>query len=478
MLYQNVSKYGLATHLAFAAALPAALTQFVSVTALSVAILWVSLLACIWMLMEPSVFSGETISAARSRVLRGVLRDPFAWILWVSCLFALIRWLNSGVRLAFDAENSVWQIKEPAVSFLPASTGNSALLPLALMVAAAVVVIGVRHALGKNARIWFGVFSGAISAVGAFAAVVCAGLEMEPFKALAFSEFGSRFFIGSMFALFLPITVACGVEAEECGMTKARLVFAWAVGGNAVGAFVFLPGILGFGYLAASALVALMALFRLKKRAGAAACARAASMVAFGVVIAVFSAVLPPYAKIQESKLEGLDVEKAFPAALADRNSVLHGISKSMWLEYPWSGVGVGAFRLHAPFFASKEDWSVLPPEPKDGSNGYFTLIAERGICGALMWLIGIGFLLQFWISRLVGSIAWHKSQDDARAWFFCVPTVVWTGPLVLVLFAVDAWFSSGFPLTPLSACLIAAMSLSAASFPRVKRSKNNEKEG
>ena len=477
MLYQNVSKYGLATHLALAAALPAALAQFVSDAALSAVTLWASLFACVWMLMEPSVLSGETVSRARSRVLGGIVRDPFAWFLCVAVLFALARWLNSGVKLYFDAEKSIWQVSEPAVSFLPASSGDAALLPLALIVAGAVVVLGVKHALGKNARIWFGIACGAISATGAFAAVVCAGMEIEPFKTLAFSDVGAKFFIGAMYAMFLPISVACGVEAEDRGMTKTRLVFAWAVGGNAVGAFIFLPGFLSFIYLAVSVPIAALALVKLNKRAGAAAAARAGSMIAFGVTIAVFSSILPPYAKIQEAKMAGLDVEKVFTPALADRNGALQSISKSMWLEHPWSGVGVGAFKLQAPFFVQKEDWAVLPPEPSDGSNGYFTLIAERGICGALMCLIGLGFFLYFWISRLIGSFAWHKTQDEGRSWIWCMPTVVWAGPLVLLLVASDAWFSSGFPITALSACVVAAMSLSAASFPKVKRI-DKDKEG
>ena len=101
MLYQNVSKYGLATHLALAAALPAALAQFVSGSTLAVLTLWMSLVAAIWILMEPSVLSGETISGARARVLSRIFRDPLAWFLAVAVLFALARWLNNGVRLAF-----------------------------------------------------------------------------------------------------------------------------------------------------------------------------------------------------------------------------------------------------------------------------------------------------------------------------------------------------------------------------------------
>ena len=477
MLCQNVSKYGLATHLALAAALPAALAQFVSAGALACTMLWVALMAFIWTLMEPSVFAGETVSAARWRVVRGMLRDPLAWFLALAVGFAFCRWLNSDVKLAFDAEAASWAVKEPSVTFLPASSGDAGFLPFALTLVAMPVILGVKHALGRNARLWFGIFAGAVSAVGALTAVIYAGLDVQPFKASALASFGATSFAGSMYALFLPVTVACGIEAEERGMTKARLVFAFAVAGNAIGAYVFLPPILSIPYLSLSAIVAAIALVLAKQRANAASMARAASMLLFGVIAAVFVFMVLPSDDIQGRKVEGLEFEKAFTPALSDRNDALRRVSKTMWIGHPWAGVGVGAFGLQAPFCAVKDDWTVLPPEPKDGSNGYFTLIAERGIVGGVMWLGGIAFLCWFWCARLVGAFLWQKAQDEGRSFVLNMPAVAWAGPLVLVACAADAWFSSGFPLTPLATCVVAAMPLAAASFPKVKRKTGGEEE-
>ena len=258
-------------------------------------------------------------------------------------------------------------------------------------------------------------------------------------------------------------------------MSKARLVFAWSVAGNSVGAYVFLPAILSISYFVISAILAAAALVMAKRRAGAAAAARAASMLSFGVIAAVFVFMVLPSDGIQSSKMEHLDVEKSFTPALSDRNDALRRIAKTMWLQQPWSGVGVGAFGLHAPFCAAKDDWAVLPSEPKDGSNGYFTLLAERGIVGSLLWGIGIAFLCWFWVSRLVGAFKWQKEQDEGRSFVMNISAVAWTGPLVLVACAADAWFSSGFPLAPLSACTMAAMPLAAASFPKVKRKIDDE---
>jgi hypothetical protein len=47
----------------------------------------------------------------------------------------------------------------------------------------------------------------------------------------------------------------------------------------------------------------------------------------------------------------------------------------------------------------------------------------------------------------------------------------------VLIACAVDGWFSSGFPLTPLAMCVMAALSLSAAAFPKAKRKTDKEEK-
>lgn len=470
MLNQSVSKYGLATHLAIAAGLPVAMSQFVSAHILGCVSLWISLLAVIWLVMEPSVFSGETVSIARRRVLNGILRDPFTWFLSFAVVFCLVRWLNSGLKLAFDAEAAVWAVSGPLLPLLPASAGDAAFLPFAAVVVMSVVIIGVKHALGRNARVWFGIFAAAITSVGGMEAAICAGFGMEPFCTAAMASFGAESFPGTLYALFLLVAIACGIEAEERGMTKVRLVFALAVAGNVVGAYVFLPTILSLSYLGVALLVAVVVLAFANQRTSTAAMARAFAMFFFGVVMAMFAVMVLPNKDIQSSKGEGLSLEKAFPVALADRNEALRRISKSMWLTDPWSGVGIGAFPLQTPFNAVEDDWMVLPPEPKNGSNLYFTLIAERGIVGALMWTLWIGFLLWFWVSRLIGAVEWHGGLDEGRNFMLDVSTIVWIGPVVLALAAVDAWFSVGVPLAPLFVCVAVAMSLSAASFPKHRR--------
>ena len=201
------------------------------------------------------------------------------------------------------------------------------------------------------------------------------------------------------------MAIACGVEAEERRITKARLLCAFAVAGNAVAAFVFLPIILSIAYLSLSVIVAILSFVLCKRREGAAACARSVSMLAFGVIGAASAVLVPSYKDVINEKMTGLVVEKAFPPALADRNEALQSLSVAMWKDHQWSGVGVGAFKLQAPFYVSREDWTVLPPRPELSSNSYFTLLAERGIIGALFCFVGFGFLVFSWVTRLIESV-------------------------------------------------------------------------
>lgn len=480
MVNQDVSRYGLATHLAIAAALPVALSQFLPTFTLACFTLWVSALALVWMVMEPSVFAGETVSVARRRMVGSMVRDPFVWFLSFSVVFCLVRWLNSDVRLVFSPETASWAVSEPKVAILPASSGDAGFLPFALMFAAATVMVGVRHSLGRNARLWFGVFTGAVSATGAMAAVICAGLGMEPYLTASQATFGAASFPGSMYALLLPIAAACGIEAEERGITKSRLLFAWAVAGNAAGAYVFLPILLSLPYLAVSAIAAIVALALAKCRKSSASMARSLAMLCLGVVMAATAIITMPNANACAGKADGLEVEKAFPPATADRNSALRQIAKTMWLMQPWSGVGVGAFPLQVPFCASKEDWAVIPPQPKAAGDWYSTLIAERGIVGCLMWSIALCFLLWTWGARLVGAIRWKGEQDEGFSPTLNVPAVAWVGPVVVAATAVDLWFSAGMPVASVPVCVAVAMPLAAASFPKPRRHSddNDEKRG
>ena len=79
MFQKLITKYGLATHLALLASLPCALSYFLPERELGITIFWLSALAGLWLLVEPSILRGEHLSSSRARVRREIVRDPIAW---------------------------------------------------------------------------------------------------------------------------------------------------------------------------------------------------------------------------------------------------------------------------------------------------------------------------------------------------------------------------------------------------------------
>ena len=77
MIPRFFSKYGLAVHLALLAALPLALTPFLTTaTTLASVILWLSVLGAVWFFTQPDLRRGEHISSSRVRLRHELMLDP------------------------------------------------------------------------------------------------------------------------------------------------------------------------------------------------------------------------------------------------------------------------------------------------------------------------------------------------------------------------------------------------------------------
>ena len=98
-----IAKFGCAAHLAVLTVAPLFLFPFVEREMLAVVMLWLSLPAALWAILEPSVRGGEHLHNARRRVLRGMLRDPLLWALLVVVVITGVRAVNVGIALAYDA---------------------------------------------------------------------------------------------------------------------------------------------------------------------------------------------------------------------------------------------------------------------------------------------------------------------------------------------------------------------------------------
>ncbi len=468
MILKIISKYGLAAHLGFLAASPVAFAPFLDAGALGRLVLWLSLFAAIWMLFEPSLRVGEHSADARNRVASELVKDPFLWFFVLAIAFAIVRWLNSGIELRYDAEQSVWRIQDAAASALPASTGQAGYLPMVAAVGLAVFVLGVRHALGMSARLFCGL--ACVVGTGLGGLVAAGGLCLGFFPVLskaAFAGMAQSPFVGTAFGFFLVLSVVCGMEAERRKWSAARLPYVLAVSGNASGLFFFSPPAEMVVFLVATLLAGIYSAVYCVRVGALGGFARSVVFTLLGLAVPALLVLGLSTPELQQAKLQGFNPELVFPVEYGSINEVWSRVAKGAWMEHPWCGTGVGAFGLHVPFLATKADWALLPARPDHAISGYWTLLAERGIVGCSLLAIGLGLMIWFWIARLLEAIASVRGNDDAESLPFACPPVVWTAPLFIALAATVLFFSHAFSSISTVFAFVVPIALSAASFPR-----------
>lgn len=478
MIQKFIAKYGLSTHLAMLAALPFALAPFLSADALAATTLWLSAFAAVWLFMEPSLLPGEHLMLARVRVRSRMVRDPLFHLLLFLVALAAIRCFNADVALSYDAQQNAWLVSDPSFPILPSSVPGKAFLPFALAVAALVLLMGVRHGMGLGSRISFGLAAALFTGIGgaASATLVCFGDVPSVARAAAAFDAGPH--AGTIFGIWLVVAVASGIAAEARRWNAARLPFVLAVAGNALGLVFFAPPYVAIAWGVAVAAAVFWSLFYLGRAGTSGSVVRSFTFMALGFAVPFF--VLMTFAPdaVKEAKSLGLDPARAFTEAAAQSSDALSRIAKEMWMEHPWSGVGLGAFGIHVPFLADAADWTVIPQRPAFAQNSYWTLLAERGIVGALLVASVLGLLVWSYASRLVEAYSRLAHDDDADIFPCAVVPVVWCVLPALVLVFVEAAWLPDFSMETLFIAVAAAFSLAASSFPRRKRRSGESRQG
>ena len=471
MILKIISKYGLAAHLGLLASFPVAFAPFLSQESLACVILWLSLFAAIWIFFDPSIRIGERSAEARARVLASVIRDPIFYFFILAVGFALVRWINSGIALWYDAEQSKWLVKEAAAPVLPASAGNSGFLPMAVSIGLGVFVVGVRNALGLLARVFCGMTAVTIVGVGGLVVSTCVCLNVCPeLVQYVKSNFAQVPFIGLPYGFFLLMSIVFGMDAESRKWPYARLPYVIAVAGSASALFFFAPPLAVVAHLLVVILFFVFASVYSARVGSMGGFARSMVFTLLGLAVPALLVMAVASPELQQMKLDGLNPELAFPVEYSSLTETLARISKSMWLERPWCGVGVGAFGVNLPFFAVKADWTVLPPHVSNAVSGFWTLLAERGIAGCALLSVGLGLMIWAWCARLVEAFLFLHGNDEADIFLFACPPVVWIAPFVIILGVAEMFFSHSFASAASVFAFTVPLALSAASFPRDPR--------
>jgi len=453
-----ISKYALAAHIAFLAASPLFLFPWLGETEMASVILWLSFIGAAWYFLEPSRRNDEMMHDARSRVVRSLLKDPLFWAFAVLATLGAIRIFNDGVALTYDAAVGKWSLNDVAVSFLPACVRGGGRLEFAIVVALATVTETCRHALGKSARTSFMSFLVVFAGIAAIVASAACFFGWGKAPLMAECQLATSSYVGAAFGICLLVGMAALVGAFEKGWSNFLLLYSFAIGACATGLYFFAPVYVIFIYL-----IAFLVMFVVGVSYAGIVCDRT---VAFKTVAAVIMAALVP--AICCMWLTPKTVEAARLAPFTDENFALFSqnywktreicsaVAAKVWNASPWLGSGLGSFGLDVNFNAAPGDWAVLPPAQSCAVNGWWHLLAERGLVGAISYAIVLIILAVTFVSRVVKSSLYYSFLPAGALALISLAAVVAQTFFDVTVFRADVALS-----------LFAVLSLGASSFVR-----------
>ena len=402
-----ISKYALAAHIALLAASPLFLFPWFGEAETAYVMLWLSFIGAAWYFLEPSRRGGEMLHDARRRVAVALVKDPLFWVFVPLAILATFRLFNDGVAMTYAASSGKWSISGAEISFIPACVSGRGHVELAMIVAVATIVETCRHAIGKAARTCFlfclSLFAGIAAILGAAACYFGWGtalLEAE-------CQMATSSYSGAAFGICLLAGTVALAGGFEKGWNSLLLLYSFSIGACATGLYFFAPS-----YVILLYLVAFIVMFLFTVSYAGIVFDRT---IAFKTVAAVIMAALVP--AICCMWLTPRSVESARLAPFFDGQfnifsqnywkirEICSAVAAKVWNSSPWLGSGLGSFGIDMNFNAAPGDWAVLPPAQACAVNGWWQLLAERGLVGAISYALVAALLATTFFVRAVKSI-------------------------------------------------------------------------
>lgn len=403
-----ISKYALAAHLAILTVSPLFLFPFCGSEWISYTLFWLTPIAAVWVIMEPSRRAGEMLHDSRRRVISSIVSDPVFWLMSAAVVVVAIQSFNDGVSMAYDAERFEWYIASARLPILPGSVRGEGTLTFAATLSALVIIAGCRHALGKNARTAYLLFISAFAGIAAIVAVFAYHFDLGAARDLAICAPKFASYAGTGFGLCMIAGIAALYGCFERVWRKAMTLLFLSIGGTASGLFVFAPSYAVLIFLIGACLSIIVAVGLNILRLDGATLVKTIVMFsvsfALGVVIIMW---LCPSSLVAE-KTMFLKTGELFTSEFNLMRDLLSKISSKAWSVHPWLGTGAGSFPYDITYYAENSDWSVLIPKQATPLNGWWYIIVERGILGAVMMASVAVMIIVSLISRFLGAFKKH----------------------------------------------------------------------
>ena len=468
-MQKAISKYGLAAHLALLAVAPLFLFPFCGESWTARAVLWLAFLAAAWTVLEPSRRVDETLHDARFRVASSIVRDPLFWFSIILALIAAVRWLNDGIGMSYDAEKALWSLSESRFPFLPGGVKGSGLLPFASVVAVVVLMQAGRHALGKSARVCFLFIAAVLAGVAAVVAALACIFGNPVAMSFASSSTVDATYPGTAFGLCFLGSMVAIAGAFERKWHRAMPFLAIAVGGSALGLYLFSPDIVILAHGACAVLVLAFALAYAQRRIG--------GLVVPKCLAFLLVASIPPVLFVMGVVPESMRAEKLalffgeegsglLPAGFPELRAALSAIAEKVWKENPWLGTGLGTFGFDIRFNAEDADWALFASGQAGALNGWLQMLAERGISGVVFFVSPLLFLLWTYVFRAFFAISdvISKARHGLGALIFHPACVL--GPIAVIVVAACGFYDHSFWRSEVMMMVAAMFAMAGSSFP------------
>lgn len=459
-----ISKYAAAAHLALLAVSPLFLFPWCGSEVLTWVLAWLTAPALLWVVLEPSRRSDEHLHDARERVGGELLRDPLLWVFVVIAVLALLRWLNNGVVMSYDAENEYWFLKEAEIAFLPAAVPTRGGMEFMLVLATAVIVEGCRHALGKAARLSFLFTSSLLSGVAALAVALSGYFGHSGVQTAQTATFVNPSFVGTVFGLYMLAAIIAFAGGLESQWRKITALSIFAIGANGAGLFLFAPTVVILLFAVAAIPTLLFAIIWSGTHAHGAAGLKCFVGVFTGLVIAVFFVVCCAPDGLSSGRISLIASGEILPEGFWELRAKLSEIAAKVWKSSPWFGTGVGSFPLDIRFNTEAADWKLINIQQSAVPSGWWTLLVERGIVGAVMIALPLCFMLFTFLRRIPNAIGKPIFLPAA-----------WLGITVVLVIVAETFIDVSFLRPEVMMTLGAFFVLTAGAMPPVKR-KEEEK--
>ncbi len=462
-----LTKCGLAAHLALTAVAPLFLFPFCGNSDVAGVLFALSVFAAFWIILLPSRLKGEEPYEARDRVLSATARDPLFWVLILILVYAIISWLNTGIALAYNAEESVWYRASAAVDALPASVKGEGALFAAGALALLVVVTGTRQALGRGARASFLYYLTVFGGIAALSDLIFLFSGAEGALKAVVCSWASTSFSGMGFGLVFLAGLASLELAFEDHETPRVFLNAFMVGANAAGMLFFMPIELALPIFLIGVAFILFACFRLVYVTETNDAFKYLSLLGIASLIPVLAIMW-----LMSDDLLGLRSAlfsrgTYLPANWLEVREVLDRVAHAAWTEAPWLGTGIGSFSLDLRFGAEAADWAILPAGQATTLNGWWQILAESGIVGLLFTLIVPAFLLFTWFRRLFSFSKGRKITYISAA----------LGIAALILVWFETFGSASLCRPEVTILVCALLAVAGKAFPVPPRSKSEADE-